>query len=194
MKICIFGASSEIIEKGYIDQVEAFGEKMAKRGHSLVFGCGAHGLMGASARGVKKGGGFVHGVIPKFFEDNGYKAIFYEADKLTWTKTMAERKTTMENDCEAFVIVPGGVGTFEELFEIITLKQLCQLDKPIAIYNINGYYDKLNEFLVDIVKKRFVSESTMQLFKFCNSSNEVFDYIESYYKIPRKKLEFKKTN
>lgn len=193
MKICIYGASSEIIERKYIDRIEALGEEMAKRGHSLVFGCGSHGLMGAAARGVKKGGGYIHGVIPKFFEENGYKAIFYQADKITWTNTMAERKTTMENDCDAFVVVPGGVGTFEELFEIITLKQLCQLDKPIVIYNVEGFYDKLNDFLCDIVKKHFVSESTVQLFKFCNNTDEIFNYVEKYYIEPRKKIEFKKT-
>ncbi len=195
MKITVYGASSERIDKKFITAVERFGELMAKRNHSLVFGCGAEGLMGAAARGVRKGGGYIHGVIPKFFEDNGYKAIYYDADKITWTETMAERKATMEADCDAFVVVPGGVGTFEEFFQILSLKQLCQLDKPIVLYNIDGYYDNLYKFLEDTVKHNFMKEYYMDLYKMCSSEDEIFDYIENYYTDKdRKKFEFKKTN
>lgn len=192
MRICIYGASSEAIDKKYMEVVENFSEKMARKGHSLVFGCGIKGLMGASVRGVRKGGGYIHGVIPKFFEENGYQGIYYDADKITWTKTVAERKTEMENDCQAFVVVPGGVGTFEELFEIISLKQLCQFDKPIAIYNIDGYYDTLYKFMEEVVSKNFMKPYYMDLFKMCSNDDEIFEYIESYYTKDRKKIEFVK--
>ena len=83
MKICVFGAASAHIDKIYIDTVEALGEQMAKRGHSLVFGAGGTGLMGAAARGVKRGGGYIHGVVPSFFRDDGVEQLFDGCDKIT---------------------------------------------------------------------------------------------------------------
>ena len=111
MKICIFGASSATIDEIYVKKVEELAEKMARRGHSLVFGAGATGVMGAAARGTKRGGGYIHGVIPEFFREERVERIYSECDKLTYTKTMAERKTLMEDDCDAFIIAPGGIGT-----------------------------------------------------------------------------------
>ena len=139
MKICVFGAASAAIDQSYIDAVERLTEEMARRWHSLVFGAGGSGLMGAAARGTKRGGGDIHGVIPNFFREERLESIFSECDKLTFTETMAERKTTMEDDCDAFIIVPGGIGTLEEFFEVITLKQLGRHTKAIAFYNLNGY-------------------------------------------------------
>ena len=98
MKICVFGAASHTIDKKYIEMVEKMGEEMAKRGHSLVFGGGANGLMGAAARGVKKGGGYILGVIPKFFEDESVEAVFEECDQLIEPDTMRERKQLMEDN------------------------------------------------------------------------------------------------
>ena len=124
MKICIFGASSATIDKSYIEAVENLAEKMARRGHSLVFGAGATGVMGAAARGVKRGGGYIQGVIPEFFREEGVERIYNDCDLLTFTDSMAQRKTMMEDLADAFIIAPGGIGTLEEFYEVITLKQL----------------------------------------------------------------------
>ena len=104
MKICVFGAASAHIDNIYIRAVEELGEKMAKRGHSLVFGAGATGLMGAAARGVKRGGGKIHGVIPDFFRDEEVEAIYEGCDKITYTENMSERKREMEDEADAFII------------------------------------------------------------------------------------------
>ena len=136
MRICIYGAASPTIDAEYTEKVELLGEKLAKRGHSLVFGGGANGLMGAAARGIKKQGGHIIGVIPKFFGEESVEAIFEECDELITPDTMRERKQIMEDNSDAFIVVPGGIGTFEEFFEILTLKQLCRHNKPIAIYNM----------------------------------------------------------
>ena len=136
MKICIFGAASAHIDDIYIKKVEELGELLAKRGHSLVFGAGATGLMGAAARGFKRGGGFIHGVIPKFFREESVELIYEDCDKITYTETMSERKKTMEDECDAFIVTPGGIGTFEEFFEVLTLKQLGRHQKAIVIYDI----------------------------------------------------------
>lgn len=184
MKICIFGAASAHIDEKYIKAVEELGEKMAKRGHSLVFGAGGTGLMGAAARGVKRGGGYIHGVVPSFFKENGVELLFEECDKMTYTETMRERKALMEDDAEAFIITPGGVGTFEELFEVITLKQLNRHDKAIVFLNIDCYYDDLIKLMNTACERAFVTESCLSLYKIFTDSDSLLDYLESYVPNP----------
>lgn len=180
MKICVFGAASAHIDKIYIDTVEELGRKMAERGHSLVFGAGGTGLMGAAARGVKKGDGYIHGVIPEFFRDEGVELIYEECDKITFTQNMSERKKTMEDEADAFIITPGGVGTFEEFFEVLTLKQLGRHDKPIAILNIEGYYDGLEEFMKTVTDRKFITFKCWEMYTYFNTVEETLNYLESY--------------
>lgn len=180
MNICVFGAASAHIDSLYVKTVEELGEKMAKRGHSLVFGAGGTGLMGAAARGVKRGGGYVHGVVPSFFKDNEIEQLFDECDKMTYTETMRERKAIMEDDAEAFIITPGGVGTFEELFEVITLKQLNRHDKAIVFLNTEGYYDELEKFMHVACERKFITKSCLELYAIKNTVDEVLDYLETY--------------
>ena len=179
MRICVYGAASPTIDPEYIRQTEILGEEMAKRGHSLVFGGGANGLMGAAARGVKKGGGSILGVIPKFFENETIEAIYDKCDELLTPDTMRERKQLMEDNSDAFIITPGGIGTYEEVFEILTLKQLCRHNKPIAIFNIMGYYDGLNEVMNQAMQKNFIRENCSTLFRITDSLDELLGYIET---------------
>lgn len=180
MKICVYGAASNKINGKYVEDCYAFGKYAASRGHDLIFGAGGEGLMGAAARGFKDGGAKIHGVIPKFFEENGYEAIFKGCDKITRTVTMAERKRTMEDECDAFVIVPGGVGTFEEFFEALTLKQLGRHKKPIAIYDKFGYYKTLDAFMEETIAAKFVNEECGKLYATFSDAKETLDYIENY--------------
>ncbi len=179
MKICVFGAASDKIDNKYIQAVEIMGEEMAKRGHSLVFGGGANGLMGAAARGVKKGGGYILGVIPKFFEDENVEALYKGCDELIEPDTMRERKQLMEDNAEAFIVTPGGIGTFEEFFEILTLKQLCRHNKPIAVYNIDGYYNEILHAIEQATVKHFIRGGCLDLFKICQTTKELFEYVEA---------------
>ena len=119
MNICIYGASSNEIDNIYIKYTEHLGQVMGKRGHNLVFGGGAKGLMGAAARGVVKGGGNVIGIAPSFFNVDG--VLFEECSEFIYTDTMRERKLAMEEKSDAFIATPGGIGTFDELFEIKTV-------------------------------------------------------------------------
>lgn len=178
MRICVFGAASNEVDQSYIDAVENLGEKMAGRGHSLVFGAGGGGLMGAAARGVHRGGQEVVGVIPHFFREERVEEIYPKCDTLIYTDTMAERKQKMEDLADAFIIVPGGVGTFEEFFEVFTLKQLAQHTKPIAIYDVNGYYGKLDDFLQMAVKERFIRSECREIYDHSQDADEILDYIE----------------
>lgn len=178
MKICVFGSASNIINESYIKTVEEFAYEMGKRNHQLVFGAGGEGLMGASARGMKKAGGEIYGVVPKFFVEEGIEGLFEECTQLFTTDTMRERKAKMEDMADAFIIVPGGVGTFEEFFEIVTLKQLGRHNKPIAVYNINGYYDSMEEMMEHSMREGFVREKCSDLYRYFDDSDKLLDYIE----------------
>ncbi|MDE5943440.1 MAG: TIGR00730 family Rossman fold protein [Clostridia bacterium] len=180
MKICIFGAASAHIDNHYIAAVEELGEKLAKRGHSLVFGAGATGLMGAAARGFKKGGGFIHGVIPKFFREEGVEVIYDECDKMTFTETMSERKKIMEDEAEAFIITPGGIGTLEEFFEVLTLKQLGRHGKAIVMYNISDYFQSLEKLLDEVAERKFITFKCNEMYDVLSDGEEIISYLENY--------------
>ena len=178
MRICVYGAASPTIDQTFIDKVESMGKIMVERGHSLVFGGGGNGLMGAVARGVKTSGGKILGVIPKFFDDENIEAVYSNCDELIEPDTMRQRKQIMEDNSDAFIVVPGGIGTFEEFFEILTLKQLCRHEKPIAIYNIDGYYNEIIAALNQAIKKNFVRDDVLDLYFVSENLEEVFKYIE----------------
>jgi hypothetical protein len=180
MKICVFGAASMHIDEIYIKKVEELGEKIAERGHSLVFGAGGTGLMGAAARGVKKKGGYIHGVVPSFFKESGIEMLFDGCDKTTYTDTMRERKAIMEDDADAFIVAPGGVGTLEELYEIITLKQLNRHDKAIVIFDIEGYYSDLESFMRSAADKKFLTHNCLKLYEVMDDADKILDYLENY--------------
>lgn len=180
MRICVFGASSTHIDDLYIKTVEELGEKLAKRGHSLVFGSGGTGLMGAAARGAKRGGAHICGVVPHFFKEENIEILFEECDETVLTETMRERKAVMEEKAEAFIVAPGGVGTFEEFFEILTLKNLGVHSKAIVLLNTNGYYDELDKFMRDGAEKRFVTEKCIRRYKLVATPDEALDYVENY--------------
>lgn len=178
MRICVYGAASNEIDKSYIEAGESLGKEMGTRGHSLVFGGGATGLMGAVARGIEKENGEIIGVSPSFFNVDGI--LFDRCSEMIFTDTMRERKQIMEEKSDAFIITVGGIGTFEEFFEILTLRSLDRHKKPIAILNTNGYYDHLIQFLENGVKENFLKAENLELFFVSDSYTEVLDYIESY--------------
>lgn len=179
MRICVYGAASPTIDKEYMEKVEALGKTMAERGHSLVFGGGGNGLMGAAARGVRKGNGHILGVIPKFFDAENVEEICDFCDELIMPDTMRERKQIMEDNSDAFIVVPGGIGTFEEFFEILTLKQLCRHNKPIAIYNLKGYYNELFSAMDAAIEKNFIRGNCTELYCLTDDLGKLFAYIET---------------
>lgn len=178
MKICVYGSSSDLIDREYIERTEELGRKMAMRKIGLVFGGGACGLMGAAARGVYSGGGEIIGVAPTFFQVDG--VLFKKCSEFIYTETMRERKQIMEDKSDAFIMTPGGIGTYEEFFEMFTLKQLGRHNKPIAIFNIKGYYDEMLTMLEKTVKGNFMREESLNLYKAFTDIDEMLDYIENY--------------
>ena len=177
MQICVYGASSNTIDEGYIRAVEALGRSMARRGHGLVFGGGAQGLMGAAARGMTEGGGTITGVAPRFFNVDGI--LYQRCTEFVYTDTMRERKAIMEERADAFVMTPGGIGTFEEFFEILTLRQLGRHNKPIAILNLNHYYDPMKVMLETAIEQNFMKPACRQLYAMFEEPEALLDYLES---------------
>ncbi len=178
MKICVYGAASAVLDEKYIIKTEELGRKMARRGHDLVFGAGTNGLMGAVARGVYEGHGEIIGVVPRFFNVDG--ALFDDCDEMIRTDTMRQRKQIMEDKADAFIMTPGGIGTFEEFFEILTLKQLGRHTKAVAILNIDGYYDGMAEMVEHAIREKFIRSELKNLYKVFEDVDELLDYIENY--------------
>ena len=178
MTICVYGASSELIDREYITVTEELGRKMAKRGHSLVYGAGAQGLMGAVARGMYEEGGTIVGVAPSFFNVDG--VLFENCTEMISTETMRQRKQIMEDRADCFIMTPGGIGTFEEFFEILTLKQLARHKKAIAVLNINGYYDAMEKMMQGAIDGKFMKPECSSLYKIFTDTDEMLDYLENY--------------
>lgn len=178
MNICVFGASSEQIDKEYIDTAEHLGKSLAQRGYGLVFGAGKYGVMGAAVRGAASENGRAIGVTPDFFLD--MDVIFDKCTELIVTDTMRERKGIMEDKSDAFIICAGGMGTFEEFFEVLTLKQLHRHTKPIIIYNVKGYYNPMLAMMNNAVAQGFMSEECNRLYTVADTEAQLFEQLENY--------------
>ena len=175
MNICIYGASSRKLAQEYYDAAEALGALMARQGHTLVFGGGQEGIMGAVARGAHAHGGKIIGIAPRFFDQPGI--LFADCTEFIYTDTMRERKALMEEHSEAFIVLPGGIGTYEEFFEMLTLKQLGRHNKPMVMLNTRGYYGPMAAMLQNTVDEGFMSADCMDLFGVCDSPEDALDYV-----------------
>ena len=170
MNICVFCASSSSIAPEFFDAAKELGTLIAKNGHTLVYGGGSGGLMGAVANGALDNGGHVIGVAPKFYDEPG--VLLKDSCEFIFTETMSERKDIMIDMADAFICLPGGIGTFEEFFEVLTLKQLGQHSKSISLLNTRDYYDDFNSMMAVTAKRGFMSMACLDLYKLCHSPAE----------------------
>ena len=180
MRICCYGASSTTLDKIYYEKAYELGKIIGENGFSYIFGGGETGLMGSSYRGAKEGKAYTIGISPKFFDEPG--VLVKDSDEFIFTDTMRERKKLLIEMSDATIVLPGGIGTYEEFFELYVLKSLGQNDRPIVIYNINGYYDKMKEFLLHTVDENFMSKENMDLVVFLDDPDEIINYIKNYKK------------
>lgn len=178
MYFCVYGAASDAIDSSYIKAGEELGFRLANGGHGVVFGGGARGMMGAVARGIHKGGGELIGVAPTFFNVDG--VLSEHCTKLVYTETMRERKQYMEEHSDAFLVTPGGIGTYDEFFEILTLRQLGRHSKPIVLYNINGYFNPLCEMLQKTADGNFMRRENLRLVFISDNADEILNYVENF--------------
>ena len=176
--ICVFCASSSAVAPTYFRAANELGTKLAERGDTLVYGGGNIGLMGELAVACHRGGGRVVGVIPDSLKD---KELAYEqADELIVTQDMRDRKTHMERRSDAFIALPGGFGTLEELLEIITLRQLNYHDKPIVVVNLDGFYDRLFELFEQFIESRFAKSKHRRNFAAAADVDSALGMIDQY--------------
>lgn len=176
MNLCAYGAASNAVHEEFLQAGYGLGLAMAERGHRLVFGAGATGLMGAMARGITQGGGEMTGVAPKFFQQPG---VLYEGcTELILTDTMRERKQKMEDLADGIIMTPGGIGTMDEFFEILTLKQLGRHQKPIALLNTRHYFDPLLAMLQNAVQEGFLEEKCLDMFRVFEEPEALLSYME----------------
>ena len=180
MKICVYGAASSLIENHFIEAGKELGRRMVQRGHGLVFGGGANGMMGAVAEGVFEKSGYILGVIPEFFQEAGAEISFKNCTDYIYTDTMRERKRELEENANGFIVTPGGIGTLDEFFEILTLKQLGRHNKPIAIYNIDGFFDELDAMMDKSIEKEFITHDCKELYSIFEDIDKMLDYLENY--------------
>jgi hypothetical protein len=177
MNITVFSSSSDAVEPGFFEVAAELGRTLASRGDTLVYGGTTVGLMGAVARAAFENGGKVIGVIPRYMAERG---IDFSQCELHLTRDLRERKAKMEQLADAFLVLPGGFGTLEELLEILTLKQLHQHQKAIVILNANGFFDPLKALFEHVYQQRFAKETTRALYHFAPSVSDAFAYLDAY--------------
>jgi uncharacterized protein (TIGR00730 family) len=175
--LCVYCSSSDRLDPKYGAAAAELGAEMVRQGWDLVYGGGRTGLMGEVARAVKAGGGRVVGVIPEFMKAR--ELAFDEADELVTVITMRERKLLMETRADAFLALPGGWGTLEEILEILTLRQLDVVRKPCVLFNQEGFYDDLLRLFGRMERDRFFKPSNLELFRVAATVPEVFRQIEA---------------
>lgn len=170
--LCVYCASSDRLAPKYYDAAAELGRALVQRGWGLVYGGGKTGTMGAVARAVKQEGGRVVGVIPEFMKSR--ELAYDEADEIVTVVTMRERKLLMETRADAFVALPGGFGTLEEIMEILTLRQLAVVKKPCVFFNQDGFYDDLLRLFDRMLAEKFFKPSNMDLFRVATTVPEIF--------------------
>ncbi|HEY2008228.1 MAG TPA: TIGR00730 family Rossman fold protein [Rhizomicrobium sp.] len=180
--ICVFCGSSFGKDPAFRDAARAIGTGIARMGYSLVFGGGGLGLMGDVARAVLDGGSHIQGIMPAFLQ--ALEPEVSSQEKLIVTPHMQERKNLMLQMSDAFLVLPGGLGTFDEFFEVAVEAQLGVHQKPIIVVNVNGYYDALDAMLHATVEKGFARETTLKLYYLADGAEAALEILEGALNAP----------
>ena len=178
-KITVFAASSGAVAQSYRDAAAGAGRALAESGMSIIYGGGSTGLMGAMAQAALDAGSEVHGVVPQFLKD--MEVSHTSLTSLTVVDDMRERKHLMLRHSNAVLALPGGCGTYEEVFEALTLKRLGQWLGPIVLLNTNGFYDRLSDFLLHAVAERFMAPQHATMWTVVSEPEQI---IEALYNAP----------
>mgnify|MGYP001169373886 FL=1 len=177
-KVCVYCGSGSGQGESYLKSARELGEELLRRGIDLVYGGASIGLMGELANTILRGGGAVTGVMPVGLFRR--EVPHHDLTEMIEVRTMHERKAIMADLADAFIALPGGFGTIEELFEILTWSQLKIHNKPCGILNTAGYYDKLSEFLTYAVDQQFIRAQHSTMITWSESPAELLDLFENY--------------
>lgn len=176
MHIAVYMGSSLGTDNEYKKAAQELGTWIGESHHTLVYGAGQTGLMGVVADAVLDAHGHVYSVIPFFLAKT--ELIHHEIDELHEVKTMAERKTMMKEKADAFIALPGGLGTLEEISEIMSDIRLHLIDAPCIILNIHHFYDALQKQCEDMVKYGFVDQRSMNKITFVETVDEIKEILK----------------
>ena len=176
-KVCVFTGASSGFDPIYAETARQLGEMIASRGLGLVYGGGKMGLMGHVADGVIEAGGHVTGIIPRFLDsvEIGHAGV----TKLHIMDTMHQRKDMMYAESDAFIVLPGGLGTLDEAMEIATWRQLGLHKKPIIVLNINGYWDHLLSQIQHVIDAGFMHHGNISHFEQADDLDAIADHLDS---------------
>lgn len=174
--VCVFCASSERIAPHYVELAAEVGAELARRGHTLITGGGSVSCMGAVARAARAGGAHTVGVIPQALRDA--EIADEDADELVVTVDMRSRKGEMDGRADAFLTLPGGLGTLEELLEIWVSRVLRMHDKPVVVLDPDGIFDPLREQVNLLVRKGFARVSVVDAIVWATTVTAAFDALE----------------
>ncbi len=177
MNICVFSGASTASPPDFLVQAERIGAMIAARGFGFIYGGGCTGMMGASAKGALGQGGIVHGIIPRFLQN--LEPVNHEITRLTLTETMHERKQIMYHEAHAFIVMPGGLGTMEEMLEVLTWRQLHVIHKPIYIFNPDGFWDSLRTLFTHAGAHGFIQKNHLELIQFLDSTDDIADILDT---------------
>ncbi len=177
LAVCVYCGSSDSVDPAFMSLGAAVGVGLARRGHTLVYGGGGSGLMGAVARGVHEGSGRVVGVIPRAMADA--EAAYFAADELIFTDTMRQRKHEMDARADAFLVLPGGFGTLEELSEVVTHRYLKFHHKPIVILDHQGFYEPLLALFDHFIAHGFAGPGYRSMWSVVHSTDEALDALST---------------
>ena len=177
-KICVFASSCNEIDSVYFKAAYELGVEIAKNHYDIVYGGSNLGLMGEVTQSAKTHGSEIIGVMPEKLYNLGIHPG--DCSKFILTKGMRERKAKMDELSQAVIALSGGLGTLEELSEMMVQKQLGYNNKPIVILNTNGFYDELLNFFKRIIKEKFASKETTNIFYCAQNPKDALEYINSY--------------
>lgn len=183
--ICVFCGSSDGNDPEIITKAEELGKTLASENISLIYGGAKRGVMGKLANAALDANGKVIGIIPGFLETK--EVVHLGLTQLISVKTMHERKLKMQQMSDGFITLPGGFGTMEELFEIITWGQLGLHGKPIGLLNINGFYDSLIELMDQMVKRGFLKIENYNMLLVDDDINRLLEKMKNYKPLPAPK-------
>jgi uncharacterized protein (TIGR00730 family) len=178
MNICVFCSSSNAIADEYFMEAKKLGKKIAKAGHSLINGGANVGLMEATSISAKQNGAKTIGIIPQRMIDRSLASL--NLDEVIITTDMMTRKDRMRQISDAYIALPGGFGTLEEILEVITLKQLSYHNKPIVFVNTLGFYTHLFQQFEHSYSENFSKELYREIYFMASTAEEAMDYIEKY--------------
>ena len=180
--VCVFCGSSFGDDPAFRAAAEVIGSGIARMGYSLVFGGGGLGLMGVVAQAALDGGSEIQGIMPGFLQ--ALEPGVSPQEKLIVTPHLQERKNLMLQMSDAFLILPGGLGTFDEFFEVATEAQLGVHAKPIIVVNVSGYFDDLDAMLHAIVKKGFARDKVLKLYYLADGAEAALEILEGALNAP----------